>query len=114
MLLLLFIVVPLFEIYLFIEIGSAIGALPTILLIALTAVIGVSMLKVQGFNTLVRYRETAMRGMLPAFELIEGLLLLIGGALLLTPGFFTDAAGFLCLIPQSRKWMIPIIVSKLR
>jgi UPF0716 protein FxsA len=98
--------VPLIEIYLFIEVGRAIGAWPTIGLVILTAIAGVALLRVQGVLTLRRARISLDRQELPAFELLEGLTLLIAGALLLTPGFFTDAVGFLLLWPASRRALL--------
>lgn len=98
-----FILVPLIEIGLFIEIGGYLGALPTIGLVILTAILGVSLLRLQGFITLNRVRQKLDRGELPAIDLAEGLILLIAAVLLLTPGFFTDLAGFLCLMPSLRR-----------
>jgi len=104
-LILLFLLVPLIEIYLLIEIGSAIGAVATILLVIFTAVVGAYLLRLQGFATFRRVQANMAEGILPAQELIEGLILLIAGVLLLTPGFFTDIAGFIFLIPAARKWI---------
>lgn len=103
LLLLIFIIVPLVEIGLFIQIGGLIGALPTIGLIILTAVIGVSLIRLQGLTTLARIREKLNRDEIPATDLAEGLMLLVAAILLLTPGFFTDAIGFLILIPPIRR-----------
>ncbi len=110
--LLLFILIPLLEIYFFIKVGAAIGAVPTVLAVILTAIVGVGMLRVQGLNTLARFRNAAARGEAPAFELLEGVILLLGGALLLTPGFFTDGVGFLCLLRTSRAWMVHYLVRR--
>ena len=99
----LFIVVPLVELYLIIKVGSMIGALWTVLLVLLTAVIGVSLLRIQGFSTLNRARQNMEMGVMPAMEMMEGLALAVGGALLITPGFITDTLGFLCLIPATRR-----------
>lgn len=99
----LFILIPILEIYLFIKVGSAIGALPTILLILTTAVIGVALLRQQGLSTLQQVQRQMQSGELPAVTLIEGMLLFFAGALLLTPGFFTDCIGFLLMIPPLRK-----------
>ncbi|MCH9696941.1 MAG: FxsA family protein [Gammaproteobacteria bacterium] len=96
------IVVPVFEIYLLLKIGSVIGVIPTIFSVVATAVIGSWMLRQQGFSTLQRLQQNLAQGSLPARELIEGPILLVGGALLLTPGFVTDAIGFCCLIPSTR------------
>jgi UPF0716 protein FxsA len=108
----LFIVVPLVELYLIIEVGSVIGALWTVLLVVLTAVIGVSLLRIQGFNTLNRARQNMEMGTLPAMEMMEGMMLAVGGALLITPGFITDTLGFLCLIPASRRAMIRYLMHR--
>lgn len=99
----LFIAIPLVEIALFIEVGGALGALPTVALVVLTAVVGVLLLRWQGVVTLLRARERMAAGQMPAQEMLEGLLLAIGGALLLVPGFFTDAVGFALLIPPVRR-----------
>lgn len=103
LLLLAFILIPLLEIGLFIEIGSAIGALATIGLIILTAVIGVTLIRLQGLITLGRIREKLDHDEIPATDLVEGLILLVAAVLLLTPGFFTDAIGFAALIPALRR-----------
>lgn len=102
-LLALFIAVPVLELYLLILIGSTIGALPTVLLVLGTAVAGVVLLRRQGLATLGRLQAAIQRGQAPAGELVEGALLLLGGACLLTPGFVTDALGILCLIPLTRR-----------
>ncbi len=105
-LLFLFIALPILEMWLLIEVGSRIGALPTIVLVALTAFIGVNLLRQQGFDTLTRAQSRLNAGEVPAAEILEGLCLAIGGALLLTPGFFTDTIGFCCLIAPIRKRMV--------
>jgi UPF0716 protein FxsA len=102
-LLLLFLLVPLLEIYLLIVVGGIIGALPTVALVVLTAVVGAALARVQGLATLQRLQATVARGETPAIEMLEGVLLLIGALLLLTPGFFTDAVGFACLLPPTRR-----------
>ena len=99
----LFILTPIIEIYLFIEIGSAIGALQTILLIVITAVIGVALLRHQGLSTMRKVQSQMEHGELPAVGMLEGMMLFFAGALLLTPGFFTDVIGFLFLVPPLRK-----------
>jgi len=104
--LLLFIIVPLVEIYLLIEIGTVIGALATVALCVLTAVVGGALLRYQGLQTMFRAQANLSKGQLPAIEMFEGVALAIGGALLLTPGLVTDVFGFLCLIPWSRRMMI--------
>ncbi|MGD2056482.1 MAG: FxsA family protein [Gammaproteobacteria bacterium] len=101
--LLLFLAVPLVEIYFLILVGGWIGALPTVLLVVLTAVAGAALARHQGFATLQRLQATLERGETPAIELLEGVFLLIGALLLLTPGFFTDLIGFFCLLPRTRQ-----------
>lgn len=103
LLLLLFLTVPIAEMALLIWVGGVIGALPTIFAVAFTAVVGVWLLRLQGFLTLHRVQERLQKGELPDTELLEGALLLIGGTLLLTPGFMTDILGFICLFPGSRR-----------
>jgi len=100
-----FILVPIFELYLLIQVGSHIGALNTILLVLLTAGIGVALLRKQGVSTLQKVQSQMQRGELPAVSMLEGMLLFFAGALLLTPGFFTDSIGFLLMIPPLRKML---------
>jgi UPF0716 protein FxsA len=106
LLLLLFLAIPLVEIYFLIQVGNVIGPWPTIILVVFTAVLGAWLLRIQGFSTLERVRSTVNKGGIPAIEMMEGAVLLVSGALLLTPGFFTDTIGFLCLIPALRRAMI--------
>lgn len=98
----LFFVIPLIEIYLLIQVGEVIGALWTVFLVVLTAVLGAFLLRQQGLSTLARFQRNMGQGQLPAQEMLEGVVLVVGGALLMTPGFFTDTLGFLCLFPLSR------------
>ncbi|HEB56926.1 MAG TPA: FxsA family protein [Gammaproteobacteria bacterium] len=100
---LLFLSIPIIEIYLLIQVGEVIGALPTIFIVVFTAVLGVALLRWQGLVTLTRVQAAMARGELPAQALLEGALLLVAGALLLTPGFFTDAIGFFLLISPLRQ-----------
>ncbi len=102
----LFLAVPLLEIYLLIKVGTLIGAFPTVFMVVFTAVLGAWLLRIQGFATLNRVRRTMAQGDIPAIEMLEGAVLLVSGALLLTPGFFTDAIGFFCLVPTFRRAMI--------
>lgn len=86
-LIVLFIAIPLLEIYLFIKVGEVIGAWPTVLFIVLTAVVGVALLRQQGLNTFTRFQQQVQQGQLPATTMIEGIMLVFSGALLLTPDF---------------------------
>jgi UPF0716 protein FxsA len=101
-LILIFIIVPLMEILLLIEIGSRIGTLNTISVIILTGILGGYMMRQQGFTIIGNIQADLSQGRMPTGELINGVLVLVGGIVLLTPGFFTDAVGFLLLIPPTR------------
>ena len=111
LMILLFISVPLIEMWLLIEVGGLIGAPLTILAVVATAMIGLALLRRQGASTLLRAHRRLDQGELPAVELIEGFALAIGGALLLTPGFMTDVLGFSCLIPWSRRRWAELVLS---
>jgi UPF0716 protein FxsA len=102
---LLFLTVPLVEIYFLIQVGQEIGAFSTVLLCILTAALGAILLRIQGILTLMNAREKLRQGEIPADNLLEGLILLIAGVLLLTPGFVTDVIGFLCLAPSLRSML---------
>ncbi len=102
-LLLIFIVIPLAEIYVFIQVGSLIGTWYTIGLVIITAIIGTSLLRLQGYGVLSRAQSTLNKGDLPVDSVIDGVFLLIAGALLLTPGLITDTFGFLLFIPYLRR-----------
>jgi UPF0716 protein FxsA len=103
---LLFVILPVLEMWLLIEVGGLIGSLPTIGMVLLTAVVGAALLKQQGVETLTRAQQRLNSGQVPATEILEGLLLAVGGALLLTPGFVTDAIGFVCLIGPLRRVVV--------
>ncbi|WP_413664721.1 FxsA family protein [Microbulbifer sp. CNSA002] len=109
-LLLLFIALPVLEMWVLIAVGSEIGALPTIGLVILTAVVGVTLLRRQGISTLMRAQEKMQAGNIPAKEMVEGIFLAVGGVLLLTPGFITDFFGFICLIPGLRNLLLGFIL----
>lgn len=107
---LLVMLIPFVEIYLLLQVGGIIGAVPTILLVVFTAVLGTFLLRKQGFATFQRLQSNLAQGKIPAYEMIEGPIILVGGALLLTPGFITDAMGFACLIPQLRRKIAQYII----
>jgi len=113
-LLLLFIAIPIVEMWLLISIGRHIGALLTISLVVATAVIGVHWLRQQGFSTLLKLNERLSAGEMPAREITEGVIITIGGALLLTPGFATDALGFACLFAPSRALLVKSLFSRIQ
>ena len=109
-----FIVLPILEMYVLIKVGGNLGALNTVLLVLLTALIGVTLLRVQGFRTLMNAKNKLGMAQLPAEEIITGIFLAIGGALLLTPGFITDIFGFLCLVPLTRRILLKVFLNNLR
>ena len=109
---LLFIAIPLIELYFIIVVGGAIGAFWTVILVILTAVIGVSLLRIQGMSTLMRAQQNMSRGQIPAMEMMEGIALAVAGVLLITPGFITDFIGFLCIFPASRQAIIRFILAR--
>jgi UPF0716 protein FxsA len=102
-LLILFIITPIIELGILIELGKRIGTLQTIGIIVITGIIGASLAKSQGLRIYRNLRESVYDGEMPHNYLIEGLLILIGGALLITPGILTDVAGFILVLPWTRK-----------
>ncbi len=103
-------IIPFAEIYLLLQVGGIIGAFPTIFLVVFTAVLGAWLLRQQGFATFQRFQESLAQGVIPAYEMVEGPIILVGGALLLTPGFITDIIGFACLIPQLRRKIAQYVI----
>ena len=101
-----FLLVPVLEIYLLIEIGSLIGAVWTVTAVVGTAALGAGLVRRQGLAALARFRSATQAGELPAVTIIEGLALLVAGAFLLTPGVFTDLVGFLLLTPPLRQFLV--------
>ncbi len=108
--LVIFIAIPLIEIYLLIEVGHAIGALPTVMAVLFTAVLGVGLIRIQGFTTLQKAQKSMAQGIPPALEMFEGVMLLFAAICLLMPGFFTDALGFLLLVPPFRKLLASLLM----
>jgi len=97
------ILIPIIEIYLFIKIGAQIGAIKTILLIFITAMIGIYYAKYEGLNTLRSGFTSMVKNQLPAYEIISGAAIAFGALLLIIPGFATDIIGFLIIFPFTRK-----------
>jgi UPF0716 protein FxsA len=100
---LLFIGVPLLELAILVKLGQAIGFLPTIALVVVTGVLGAGLARLEGLRTVWRIRADLARARLPADALFDGLAVLVGGALLLTPGILTDLLGFSLLLPPTRR-----------
>ena len=97
-----FTLIPVSEIYILITIGGQIGILPSIGLVILTGIVGASLARSQGLQTLGRIRDSFQQGVVPGEELLNALLIAVAGIVLLTPGFLTDAAGLFLLIPATR------------
>lgn len=102
LILLALILVPVAEIAVFVEVGGRIGVWPTVGTIILTALVGTALLRQQGLSTLLKVQESLEQNRFPVAELFDGLCLLVAGALLLTPGFVTDAVGLLLFVPVFR------------
>jgi UPF0716 protein FxsA len=110
-LLMIFILVPLIELYFLLEISQFIGVFTTVMIIVFTGAAGVSIAKRQGYQVVNNIRSTLNAGKMPTDDLISALLILIGGVTLLTPGFLTDITGFLLILPGSRD-LIAALVKK--
>jgi len=101
-LLVLFVVVPLVELWVLIQVGQAIGLLPTLAILLADAVLGTWLFRSQGKKTWQAFRQALVERRLPAAEVADGVLVVVGGAFLITPGFVTDVIGVLCLLPPTR------------
>ncbi|MDF1851045.1 MAG: FxsA family protein [Verrucomicrobiales bacterium] len=113
-LLLLFIGIPVLELLIFLLLGSKIGITPTLAIIVITAILGAYLTKSQGLKALQKYQLAISEGRLPQEEVIDGVLILVAGAVLLTPGFLTDAIGFSLLIPPLRDFFKAVTKAKLK
>ena len=101
----LFVVLPVAELALLLRVGRAIGFWPTLTLVLFTGVVGAMLARLEGTRTLLAFRGQLARGGIPGQPLMDGACVLVGGALLLTPGFLTDAVGFALLLPPTRRWI---------
>ncbi|WP_210712321.1 FxsA family protein [Pseudomonas sp. MWU349] len=108
--LLLFLLFPVLELFVFVKVSAAIGFFPALLLMILGSMLGVLVLRVAGLATALRARESLNRGELPAQQMLEGLMLALGGGLLILPGFISDVFGLLMLLPISRR----LLANKMR
>lgn len=108
--LLLFLLFPVLELFLLVRVGMSIGFLWTFLPVVATSMLGLFVMRVAGFATALRARESLARGELPAQEMLEGLMVAVGGGLLLLPGFISDILGVICLLPITRR----LLISKVR
>ncbi len=98
-----FVAVPLTELALLIKLGEIVGVIPTVLIVITTAMLGVTLLRLQGLTVLANARAATDAGRVPVDSVVDGVLLLLAGAFLLTPGLLTDSVGFLLLIPNLRR-----------
>jgi UPF0716 protein FxsA len=112
-LVLIFLVVPIAELYLIYLVGDAIGILPTLLLLAADSVLGSLLLRSQGRSVWRRFNETIAAGGVPRREVMDGVLVIFGGAFLITPGFLTDVLGLVLLIPPTRAVVRRLVVQRL-
>ena len=113
-LVLIFIIVPLIELALLIRLGGYIGAIPTILLVGLTGALGISLAKLQGLAIIAKAKLSLARGRMPSDSLLDGVLVLMGAAMLLTPGLLTDIAGFSLIISTPRKKIRELVKNKFK
>lgn len=107
-----FVFLPLLELFILIQVGDEIGAVLTIGLVLGTAAIGLALLRQQGYSTLLRAREKAAQGQVPAEEMLGGVFVALGGLLLLLPGFITDVIGLCCLLPPLRRLFLKGLLSR--
>ena len=112
MLFAIFAVMTLLEIYVLMTVGDVIGNWQTVLLVIMTALIGSTLLRQQGWSTMAKAQKSIAEGKTPAFEMLEGVVILVSGVLLITPGFITDSLGLLGLMPWSRRYFINHILEK--
>jgi UPF0716 protein FxsA len=112
-LLLLFILIPAIELVLLLKIGSLIGILPTVGIIVITGIVGASLARQQGLGVLRQMQSEMAGGQLPAGSIIDGVLILMAAALLLTPGFLTDMVGFTVLVPGGRTLIKKLVTRRI-
>lgn len=116
-LILIFTIVPFIELSILIELGAYIGTLNTIMVVVVTGIIGAFMARIAGLSVLFKIQENLRAGIFPKDEIFDGILILIGGAFLLTPGLLTDAVGFLLLLPLGReavkRWLKEVVKKRL-
>ncbi|MDO6543861.1 FxsA family protein [Photobacterium sanguinicancri] len=110
----LFIVVPIVEIALFVQVGGFLGMWPTIGLVLVTAIVGASLVRSQGIATLMSVQGKLAQGELPAQQIVEGVMLAVAGVLLLTPGFMTDFLGMAVLLPAPRAYLAKQLMSRVK
>jgi UPF0716 protein FxsA len=102
---LLFVIVPILELVILVQLGQVVGLWPTLALVLLTGVTGAALARLEGMRVLFQFRRELATGRIPGQALLDGISVLVGGALLLTPGILTDVAGFALLFPLTRRWI---------
>jgi len=112
LLFLLFIVVPIIELYVIVQVADGLGVLPTLAVLITISIAGAWLVRREGSGIVPRIREALFSGRLPSNEIADGGLIMLGGSLLLTPGFVTDAVGFALLIPPIRKVIRGIVMKR--
>jgi len=110
---LIFVIVPIIEISILIQVGDYLGLVPTIALVILTAAVGASLVRSQGLKTLLSAQQKIQQGLQPGQEMLEGVMLAVAGVLLVTPGFATDGLGLLLLIPAIRQAFANYFLTKM-
>lgn len=113
-LLIVFIVVPIIELWVMVQVAGAIGALPTVLLVVASSLAGLWLMKVEGLGVLRRMQRQLDAGELPAEEVVDGVLILLGGLLMFLPGFVSGALGLLLLLPPVRALLRPLVSARAR
>ena len=109
-----FTIIPIIELAILIKAGSVIGTLNTIIIVVITGLTGAYMVKLEGIGVMYRIRANLSQGIFPADDLIDGLMIFVAGAFLLTPGFITDTAGFIMVFPFSRNIVKSIVKRNLK
>jgi UPF0716 protein FxsA len=112
-LMLLFVIVPVIELMLLIELGQYVGFLPTLLLVMATGIGGAALARLEGLRVFYQFQQELAKGQIPGQALLDGISVLIGGAFLLTPGILTDFVGFSLLFPPSRRWIQRLVRARL-
>jgi len=102
---LLFVIVPILELMLLVRLGQVVGLWPTLALVLFTGLTGAALARLEGMRVLFQFQRELASGRLPGQAVLDGISVLVGGAFLLTPGILTDVAGFLLLLPPSRRWI---------
>lgn len=113
-LILLFTIVPLIELFLLIQIGKYLGALPTVAVVLVTGIVGGFLARSQGLSIYRRISGDLQNGIIPTDGILDGLFILIAGALLITPGIMTDIIGFLVMVPGFRRWLRGFLKGKFK